>query len=282
MNIRTRSLLLVLALLLFTVCTEGKELQDISLEPSIIGIDHVPVAVKNLDRSSNTYKKLGFSLKPGSLHGNGIRNNHIKFKDGSGLELLSPPINSKDALTSHYLDHLKQGDGPAYLSFHARDTDKLIAALNKSGFEFTNDGTITLIDPQLGFIFFVKDNRSPTDKPEHFNHANSAVAMTDVWLALDDMTCKRLTRLLTALGAAISEKTVFAPNAVKATVFKVQNGQVIVLSKSHQLSADRPVIGVTFRIRPYTTGSHVSGSSRKLLVPPSTAHGLWLDLREGP
>lgn len=281
MYIRIRAPFLVFALALLTVCAEAKELQETPLGPSIIGIDHIPVAVKNLDQATNAYQKLGFSLKPGQLHKNGIRNNHVKFKDGSGLELLSPPSNSKDAQTSYYLDHLKQGDGPAYISFHARDIDKLIAALNASGFEFKNDGAITLNDPKLGFIFFVKDNRSPSDKPKHFAHPNSAIAMTAVWLALDDETCNSLTRLLTVLGAVTSQKTVFAPNAVKARVFNVQNGQVIVLPRSHQLHIDRAVVGATFRIWSDSSVSHVSGGNRKLLVPPSTARGLWLDLREG-
>jgi hypothetical protein len=274
--------LLPLVLLLFAISAEARELQDAPSGPSIIGIDHIPLAVKDLDQATNAYLGLGFSLKPGRPHGNGIRNSHVKFKDGSGVELLSPPSQSKDALTAHYLVHLKQGDGPAYISFHARGTDKLIAALNASGFAFKNDGVITLDDPLLGFIFFVQDNRSPTDKPEHFAHPNSTIAMTGVWLALDDDSHQSLTKLLTALGAVMSEKTVFAPHAVKAAVFSVQNGQVVVLPKSHKLSADRPVVGATFWIRHDVPASRESGGERKLLVPPSIAHGLWLDLREGP
>jgi catechol 2,3-dioxygenase-like lactoylglutathione lyase family enzyme len=269
----------VFALLLSAVFAEAGELNSNTLGPSVIGIDHIPIAVKDLDQTTNSYQKLGFSLKPGVLHGNGIRNSHLKFKDGSGLELISPPSTSRDELTGYYLNHLKQGDGPAYVSFHARDTDKLLAALTASGFDYRNDGVITLKDPRLKFIFFVKDNRSPTDKPEHFVHPNFATAMTGVWLALDDKSYKSVSKLLTALGAAVSEDLVFVPNAVKAKVFTVQNGYVVLLPKSHQLHAKRQVVGVTFQIRHNT---HVTGDRRRLLVSPITAHGLWLDLREAP
>ena len=45
------------------------------------------------------YQRLGFSLKPGRFHAHGLRNNHIKFEDGSGLELISPPGHPTDDLT---------------------------------------------------------------------------------------------------------------------------------------------------------------------------------------
>jgi Glyoxalase-like domain len=282
MIISLRLRLLPLVLLLLVVCAEAGELQDTQSGPPIIGIDHIPLVVKNLGRAIDAYMGVGFSLKPGRLHGNGIRNSHVKFKDGSGVELLSPPSESKDALTAHYLEHLKQGDGPAYISFHARDTGKLIAVLNSSGFASKNDGTVTLDDPELGFIFFVKDNRSPTDKPEHFVHPNSTIAITSVWLALDGKSRKSLSKMLTALGAVTSEKTVFAPDAIKAAVFTVQNGQIVVLPKNHQLRANRPVIGATFRIPGDALATSVTGDRRRLLVSPSNAHGLWLDFREGP
>jgi hypothetical protein len=128
------------------------------------------------------------------LHDHGIRNNHVKFKDGSGIELLNPPSKAVDALTAHYVEHLQQDDGPAYISFHARDTTKLVAALESSGFRSKQGDLITLDDPPLGFICFDQDNRSPTDEPEHFAHPNSAVAMTGVSLALDNGLRMRLTK----------------------------------------------------------------------------------------
>jgi hypothetical protein len=49
------------------------------------------VVVKDLNAASERYQALGFTLKPGRLHADGIRNNHVKFPDGSGIELISPP-----------------------------------------------------------------------------------------------------------------------------------------------------------------------------------------------
>ena len=62
----------------------------------IAGIDHVTVAVRDLESTVQVYRQLGFTLKPGRLHQNGLRNQHIKFPDGSGLELISPPGKAND------------------------------------------------------------------------------------------------------------------------------------------------------------------------------------------
>lgn len=265
------------------------------LDPSIIGIDHIPVAVDNLDRAASTYRRLGFSLKPGRAHDNGIRNNHVKFEDGSGIELLAPGAH-EDALNARYLRHLKQGEGPAYLSLHARDTAALTKALAAAGFGFRQEGaTTTLEAPELGFLFFVRDNRSPTDRPEHFAHRNSALAMSGVWLAVDAATRKRLDTLLRALGAVASKEIVHAPGAVSADVYAVRNGRIIVLSAAQQHTKGRPVVGVEFRVRnvgrlaaaidameipPMEPGA--SGHRPRLRVPPGIAHGLWLEFHEGP
>ncbi len=216
---------------------------------SLIGIDHIPTVVEDLDESSARYRELGFVLKPGRAHDNGLLNRHVKFKDGSGIELLSVPAAPKDELTRTYSALLRKGEGPAYLSFHARDSDARAAALNAAdvGFSVTS-GMTTLDDPRLGFLFFVEDNRSPTDRPEHFAHPNGAGAMSEVWLAVDEQTLVSLRTLFLALGAVETKKVVQAPDTTEAVVFHVQNGRVIVVQKRHQLINGREVIGATFRV----------------------------------
>ena len=67
----------------------------------IKAFDHIPIAVENLERSTDLFKKLGFTLKQGRFHSNGIRNQHIKFSNGTELELITS--NSRnDALSTEY------------------------------------------------------------------------------------------------------------------------------------------------------------------------------------
>src|ERR1700722_6636170 len=233
----------------------GVSASDPSPGPSIVGIDHIPVAVTDLDAASERYQALGFTLKPGRLHADGIRNNHVKFHDGSGIELISPPPNPSDDLTADYIARIAEGDGPTYLSFHARDTEKLVAALQAASIDFKRDDFITLADPRLKFLFFDQDNRSPTDRPEHFVHANSAMAMTSVWLALDEPTRQSLAKVLLALGAVVNPKTVYVPSPTKADVWSVQNGTIVVLPKSRELRAGRSIVGVAFEVRDFTAAA---------------------------
>jgi hypothetical protein len=254
----------------------------------IVGLDHIPVAVRDLEQASATYRALGFAIKPGRPHPNGIRNTHVKCPDGSGIELITAG-SAADTLTRHYVDFLAQSDGPAFLAFHARNTDRLLAALRRGGYPFTHEGGLTQIQsPGLDYLFVVRDNRSPTDRPEHLAHANTASALIRVWIATDE--AGELVRLLAALGASAETRTVRAPMPVRAHVVKVENGEIVILPASHQVARGRPIVGATFRVREvaavarYLSAAGVSvldespgDRARRVVVPPAAAHGLWLE-----
>ncbi|HEX7802770.1 MAG TPA: VOC family protein [Pseudoxanthomonas sp.] len=281
MSIHPRKLISAF-LFLFAVGNAQAAEEPALLGPSLVGIDHIPTVVADLEEATAFYKRLGFSIKPGRFHENGLRNSHVKFKDGSGVELICPPSRSTDDLTRAYSDLLQDGEGPAYISFHARDTEALTTALGKANMQFKDDsGLLTLSEPGLGFIFFVKDNRSPTDKPEHFAHPNTAVAMTEVWLALDAPSRASLRKLLLALGAVEKNETALVPTEARAEVFIVQNGRVVVVSDAHQSQNKRKIIGVKFRVQSLRAAEQFWGTANTS-VPPSAAHGLWLRFGELP
>ncbi|OYU26364.1 MAG: hypothetical protein CFE41_16535 [Burkholderiales bacterium PBB2] len=250
---------------------------------ALAGIDHIPLAVRDLQMASEDFRKLGFAIKPGRDHGASIRNRHIKFPDGSGLELITVG-SASDELSVFYMEHLKEGDGPAYVSFHVRDAAKLASALSKAHIEVDQAaGLTTFKDPRLGFVFITLDNRSPTDRPEHFDHLNGAVAMSEVWIASDDP--HPLKELLLALGATSRVSVVRVPEPTEGEVFELQNGRVVIVRARHQLLAGRPVFGVVMSTKLTKNEAHtdqhsqVSNPGSKRLISPSNAHGLWLEFR---
>jgi hypothetical protein len=172
-----RSLTLVLALATTAAASA-------TAEEVIQGLDHIPLAVKNLEQSKADFQVLGFALKPGRLHANRLNNAHVKFPDGTEIELITAPA-AADALSSVYHHWLERGDGPAFLGLYALDFGALVQRLSWIGLYLDRKGGLgTLSGPaELKRLFFARRQHSPTDRPEHFAHANTALSLAGVWLA---------------------------------------------------------------------------------------------------
>ena len=233
---------------------------------SVTGLDHIPIAVRDLDRAAADYRALGFALKAGRPHANGIANRHVKFPDGTELELITAPA-ARDALTATYRNHLAKGDGPAFLSLFAPGADTASLRLGS--------------DP-LRYIFMFGRNHSPTDRPEHFAHANTAESLIGVWLAADDLSAER--GLVTKLGARIVTEDRRVPDLVKAPVAHLTEGEIVFLPAARQLVPGRRIVGATLRVRDLAAARKVlAGRGREagssIFLPPALTHGLWLELR---
>jgi hypothetical protein len=259
---------------------------------ALVGIDHMPFAVKDLDRAILEFQRLGFAIKPGRLHADGIHNAHVKFPDGAGIELITASEPTDD-LTRQYLRFLAAGEGPAFVSFHSASLAELTQHLEKAHFaSVVHDGLLEVQDPALEWLFlFAGTNQSPTDRPEHFAHPNTADATLAVWIVGPDEM--RMTAFFTGLGARIERKRVFVPDAVLATVATVANGEVVFLPQSRQLIPDHPIVGAVFHVRDFDTAERVLRSGkvrgirklqteahRSLFVPPQETGGAWLEFRQ--
>lgn len=237
------------------------------------GLDHIPVVVKDLEQSQADFKALGFVLKPGRPHANGLRNAHVKFPDGTELELITAS-SASDALSSDYLAWLKEGDGPAFLGLYA------------PGRKPSDFATFT--DPSLKRVFFSGRQHSPTDRPEHFAHPNTAFALSGVWLAGADAE----RRLLPRLGASAAEKPACSPFGADAAAYAFPEARVVFLPTQAQLVPGRSIVGATVTVRNLQAVRHALQASRvaferppgcddhSLWVGPNAAHGLWLEFHQ--
>ena len=263
-------------------------------DAAVTGLDHVPIAVRDLARAADDYRALGFALKPGRPHDNGIQNQHVKFTDGTELELITAP-EARDALTATYRRHLERGDGPAFLALFAPRmayADERLTAATVA--HARRGGAIDFPDSSgLGYLFLSGRNTSPTDLPEHFAHANTAQSFVSVWLAADDLSPER--RALQALGATFVEADVRVPDAARAQVARFAEGDVILLPRGRQIVSGRRIRGATLRVasldtarailgrgQPAPPAIVVSSAGRSVFLPPSRTHGLWLEFREPP
>ena len=229
-----------------------------------MAVDHVVLAVNDLDATASRYRAMGFALKPGRPHANGIRNEHVKFTDGTELELLTAP-EARDALTTRYRGHLAGGDGPAFLALIPRPSPPAAGV--------------------PGYIFFGQGNRSPTDRPEHFAHRNTADRLIAVWLAGFDFSAERA--LLARYGVTLRRGRLDVVNA-GGEIAALDGGALYFLPAHFRQHPDRPVIGVTFRVRNLDAAARIlrdaglqaaRPSSASLLVAPAVTGGIWIEFR---
>lgn len=176
----------------------------ISSEPSVhVGLSHVNIAVADLDRASADYARLGFALKDGHPHPDGIRNRHVKFRDGTEIELITAPA-ATDTLTTHYRQLIGQGDGPAFLALDVEPPTAAVERVTQTRIPAsTSDGSVAFpFESPLGYVFFAGMNQSPTDRPEHFAHANGAISLAGVTVAAENLEAERA--LFGAFGLRVS------------------------------------------------------------------------------
>jgi hypothetical protein len=158
-------------------------------EAAAVRFDHVVIAVADLGSASSTFRDtLGFSLKPGRVHENGLRNVHIRFGNGSALELISPGPGESDELSEWYRRFLGQGDGGAFVALSAGPPDTVLGRLGSLAdqavvFEGRSFDWVSFPEghPLHAFFFVNVRARSP-DEPGQLRHRNGARGLAEVWI----------------------------------------------------------------------------------------------------
>ncbi|HEX2190956.1 MAG TPA: VOC family protein [Longimicrobiaceae bacterium] len=238
-----------------------------------LALDHVPVAVRRLDDARRTYERLGFRLKPGRLHPNGLHNAFAKLADGAYLELISPERGAADALAGEYAAFLAGGEGGAFLALAADSLARLSRRLDAAGApgELRSYpgafATRAFADTALAWLFLIEYLAPVADPPGVLDHPNTAVGMETVWLAEASHASLGPLRDLLPAGRVRPSTAAGPPRA--------------------------PVLGVTLRVRSADSARAAvrSGTGldlplrrdargRSVRVPASHAHGIWIELLE--
>ena len=154
-----------------------------------IRLDHVVIAVTDLASARLAFHDtLGFSLKPGRVHENGLRNAHVRFGDGSALELISTGAGEPDELSEWYGRFLTQGDGGAFVALRAGPPDSVLGRLGDLAAEavvFESRAFDWVSFPEghpLHSVFFIHVRVRPPDEPAQLHHRNGAMGLAEVWL----------------------------------------------------------------------------------------------------
>lgn len=250
----------------------------------------MPIAVRDLDQSARDFAKLGFLIKPGRLHSDGISNRHIKFPNGSGIELITSASPTGE-LATEYAGWLKNGDGAAFWSLYSPDLGLLTATLDRLHLRPNNKGDIvTFSQTSLPHrLFFADRLRARNDGPVYWAHPNTAYKLQAIWIAGGSGERK----LMMALGAQRREGGGCAPFDRHADVLLFPaEGDEVVFSKNLRGSAEREIAGATVRVRSLRTvraildanhvryGAAPGCTSPAVWVNPADAHNVWLEFKD--
>jgi len=179
------------------------------------GIDHLVLAVRDLEAARRTYMRLGFTLTPRAEHPFGTGNSLVQLQ-GNFLELLAvvdplkiaPASGDTFSFGAFNQDFLRRREGFSMLVFESGDAEADRADFARAGlrgyrpFRFERqarlpDGGQATVAFSLAFAtdpripeaaFFVCQQHAPQYfwKPEFQRHANGAVAVTEVVMMAAD------------------------------------------------------------------------------------------------
>jgi len=145
-----------------------------------ISIDHLIIAVNNLDSVIDYYHQLGFTVKRGRKHANGLNNAHIKFINASSLELMTVEGEPGDSMAQQYKDFINSGQNGVYIALSGVSFDSLAILLRNHNIEFSLTKSklwnyLTFPESSgLESLFFIEYHTKPSEPLAKFQHRNKA------------------------------------------------------------------------------------------------------------
>jgi hypothetical protein len=250
-------------------------------QPLLQGVNHTPIVVSNLEKTEADFQAMGFTIKPGRIHPDGIRNAHIKFADETEIELITAP-KGVDDLTSEYRKKLDSGDGPVYYGVAAPDLTKVLHKAHAAGLPLQwGDGLLTFpARSPLHPIFFGTLGKAPTDRPKYFVHRNTASRLSGFWVT----DSKELRDLFNIFNVPLVDSSSCGAFSGRMGVARMPKGNVYLIAQSGSSSQ---ILGARVYVRSISvTEATLRNAGFKpekyacdkasIWLPPSAAHGIWL------
>ena len=245
----------------------------------ILGLDHLVIAVSDLDAAITSYRALGFTVQPGGRHpGRTSHNALIVFADGAYIELIAwlapaPQERWWRVLQAHgegYVDFaLLPSDTMAVLeAAHARGLHSMVGPVD--GGRLRPDGaqlqwrTARHDTPDLPFLcgdLTPRSLRVPEGEVRH--HANGAQAVAELHIAVDDLDAT-VARYRALLGDDAGVDLLAPGTAPAQAVFTLAATRFVLTASAGGLARGQGV-----------TGMRLAGLQRAL--PLQSTHGALIE-----
>ena len=246
----------------------------------LLGIDHVVVLVRDLDKAREAYARMGFTLTPRGFHTLGSQNHCLMF--GSDyVELLAVP-RSHPAMQV-FTEFLAAGEGLGAVALATDDANGLHAGLAADGIvadapldfsrpvEGLGDARFRIVqlppEASPGCRMFACQHFTPelVWRPELQRHANGAAAIAAVAVVAEDVeaAAARYGKLLVARPQAIDEGLL------------VQTGSApIALASRWKLGHRLHGVGLPLRQRPLAAALFIRVADRAATAKVLRRNGL--------
>ncbi|NNE25073.1 MAG: VOC family protein [Rhizobiales bacterium] len=265
------------------------------------GLDHLVLAVAELDRARARYQAMGFTMTPKAQHPFGTGNSNIQLQ-GCFLEVLTViapkdiPEHGPDTFSfaAHNRDFLAKGEGLSMLVLESADARADQHRFAASGlktyqpFDFSRKATLPSGDEvTVGFsLAFATDPLSPANAfftcqqhaPEHFwkpdyqRHANTAHTITDVCI---------VSAAPDAHAAFLEGYTGVVSSAQNGSlVFETGRGRISVVEAARfedDYQADPPDVSNGARLAGYRIGVDDLGAARAHFQRNNLEYRSWND-----
>lgn len=165
-------------------------------------IDHLVIAVHDLEAASERYRDLGFTVSPGGKHPTASYNSLIGFQDGSYIELLSF---YEDSPEHPWWDLLhERGGGLIDFCMQTDDIRADYAKLQAAGVTMSDLTDLSRVRPDgyelawvnnkvtgvyQGLVPFIIEDKTPREErvPKERTHNNGAVGIHTLTLVASDL-----------------------------------------------------------------------------------------------
>ncbi len=258
------------SLLILAAGAEAARAQDACAAPgAAVRLDHAIIVVRDLDAAAARFEPLGFRTKAGRLHPDGLLNRHVKFRDGTGIELMTVRGTPTSRMARGYAALLAAGEGGVYAALWTANMARVRATATRLGHtpRVTRLGAWEFLSlPGLGdaaAVFFGAGGLQADDPDSVLSHPNGAVGLEAAWIEAGP----ELERLLGALGSRPCG-AVTLPNGVVGTRWALARGSLVLVEPRE--TTERRVLGVEVR-------RAASGEAASRVVEPLP--GFWLTLR---
>ena len=217
---------------------------------AVARLDHAIVVVQDLDSAAARFAPLGFRFKLGRLHADSILNRHIKFRDGTEIELMTVAGTPISRMARDYSRLLAAGEGGVYAALWVMDLERVRANAATLGQPLlTRLGAwqfLSLPDVADTHAIFFGAGGSPANDPDSvLAHPNGATSLAAAWVEGGPA----LRQLLDLLGSRECG-SVSLPNGRVGTRFALAKGSLVLVTGTET----RRVLGVEIEGRDQERG----------------------------